>query len=249
MDRLSARLKGLNPDAPKPGAGGASSLLGGFPAGVKPPSMLADPKAPVPEAAADESAIQTLRRMEAKLSTFKAKPEKAGEAYARRMADGEGQMQSGAYFDAEGSFSLALLVKPRDPIAAVARAHAQLGAGLLLSAAAGLREVLATAPELIGTRYERKILPALQRAESAARTIQGELAKPDSALGTDGALLLAYLGRHFDQAEWLKEGLAALERRTRADDTAGIEMLSVLKRVWGGAEVPPPAPAQPAIEK
>ncbi len=238
FDRLSARLRGEKPEATKPASD--SSLLGGFTPGAKPPSLLADPNASkadkVPEAAADESAIQTLRRMEAKLSSFKAKPEKAGEAYARRMSEGEGQMQTGAYFDAEGSFSLALLVKPKDPIAGIARAHAQLGAGLLLSAAAGLREVLANTPEMIGTRYDLKILPSLQRAESAVKTIRGELAKGDSALGPDGALLLAYLGRHFDQAEWLKEGLEALERRTRSDDEKGQELLKVLKQVWGPAE-------------
>lgn len=257
MDRLSARLRGAKtdkPDAGKPAPG--ASLLPGL--GSKPPSLLEAPAKPAPEppASPDESAVQALKRMEAKISTFKVKPEKAGEAYARRMAEGETQMQSGAYFDAEGSFSLALLARPKDPMASIARAHAQLGAGLLLSAASNLREVLAAAPELIGTRYELKILPTFQRAESAVRTIRTELAKKDSALGSDGALLMAYMGRHFEQAEWLAEGLESLDRRTAADDARGRELVSVLKRVWTAApertappEAAPEGKPAPAMEK
>lgn len=236
IDALAARLRGEKPAdrTAKPGDG------------------VLQPEPPKPEPGArtnedpppDETVFQTLRRMESRISTFKARPEQAGDAYARRMADAEAQMKAGEYFNAEGTFSLALLGKPRDPIALVGRTHAQIGAGLLLSAAAGLREAFASAPELIGTRFEPGMLPTFARAEAAIATIKAELAKPESALGADGALLMAYLGRHFDQPAWLSEGLAGLARRTPADDTKAAELLNALRKVWS-PEAEPPAPSTP----
>src|SRR5262245_44191543 len=60
------------------------------------------------------------------------------DAYAVHMQRGEQHLSAGEYFAAEERFTAALGLRSDDPMAAVGRVHAQLGASLYSSAAANL---------------------------------------------------------------------------------------------------------------
>lgn len=227
------------PGASPTGASAEPSLQPGPVSSARPPK-LGDMKA-LPT---DEPILETLKRVETRIATFKqnpeAKPEKVSEAYARRMAEGEDRMKAGEYFNAEGSFSLAIVANPADVMAQVGRAHAQLGAGLLLSSSGNLRSLFAEHPEMIPVRYGPNLLPSVDRAEYLVSRIRAEMNKPDSGLGADGALLTAYLGRQLDRGEWVREGLAGMAERTRPEDARAKALLGVLREVWIAKPAPGP---------
>ncbi len=264
LDQLRARLKGDNSD-------GASTATPPAPTAPTAPTAANDPTAPAaandpkdrpaatptPPGAgpakapgADESVLDLLNRLEARISTFKVNPENLNDAYARNMGEGEARMAAGEFFNAEGAFALALIVKPEDLMAQVGRTHAQLGAGLLVSSASGLRTILAEHPELIPVKYGPNLLPPRARAEEIVSRIRAELQKPDTGLGADGPLLVAYLGRQHDRGDWIREGIEGMTRLTKPDDARGRELLAVLRELWlvrpAPAAAPPAAPADPA---
>lgn len=172
-------------------------------------------------------------------------------AYDYHMSAGESFLSEGRFFDAEDRFLRALAASPSDPLASIGRSHAQLGAGLYLSAAANLHAVLAEHPEMIGTRYDRALLFSDARCAEIANEMRADLQKPGTMLGRDASLLLAYLGYQRDDRVMLEEGIKAFagsllpESEESRPDKA---LLSLLQRVWvdgEGALPPPPAPDQP----
>jgi hypothetical protein len=148
------------------------------------------------------------------------------------MAAAEANLAAGEYFNAEASFSMALSAKPREVMAGVGRAHAQLGAGLFLSSAGNLRTLFSEHPELVPVKYQPALFPAPTRAEELATRLRRELGEPKNGLGADGALLLAYLGYQIERPEWITEGLEKYDSFTAADDAPGRELGRVIRAVW-----------------
>ncbi len=183
--------------------------------------------------AGNNRVVDALRDAEANVVAFVEPGTTSADIYESRMAEGQRLLGEQRFFDAEASFTVAATAKRGDPMALVGRAHAQLGAGLFLSAAANLREVLTLHPELLPVRYGPALLPPRDRAGVLAEQLGTDLAKENGALGRDGALLLAYMGRQFSNAEWLAAGLSEARSRLRPDDTEAEVFITLLERVWG----------------
>lgn len=165
-------------------------------------------------------------------------------AYDLHIERAQAMMADGRYFEAEQRFTMALAARPRDAIAAVGRVHAQIGAGLDLSAAVNLRAFLVEHPEFVGARYEPSMLPQEQRMRTAINRLITQVRGEAGARRTrESALLLAYVSFHAGDRvstilglERLGEGVAGrrdplaplvravwLDDGDQADAAAGVE--------------------------
>lgn len=206
--------------------------------------------------------LRMLRESGGEIRTFAEVPDKraALPLYARAMALGQEQLAAQHYFDAEDKFSRALAVRPRDPAAQAGRIHAQLGAGMYLSAAVNLREMVVASPETAGAKYGPSLLPDPARLQEILAVLRSRLADRENADPLARSLgerqigfMLAYLGFQMGDDQAIKDGLAAVARNAGDSDedkmTGRIERY--LRGVWLG-ELPPelpedyiPKPAEP----
>lgn len=158
------------------------------------------------------------------------------EAYRGQMRDGEKLLAAGRFFDAEDHFIRAIACSPRDPMARAARLHAQIGAGLYLSAATNLRALITGHPEMVATRYTDNLLPTPERAKVIIEQLVEQEKKSESALGRDSALLVAYMGYQRGDAQLVTDGLENFSKRI-APDTSGDPdrvLLKLLTATWVG---------------
>lgn len=155
-------------------------------------------------------------------------PTPTGDAsqYERYMRMGQATLSSGMYFDSEEWFTFALSSKSGDPMAMMGRVHAQIGAGMFLSAATNLRELYRQHPEMIGATFEPGLLPPAARRAEVVAAIRKQLSGPVGS-GAHGALVLAYLARQSGDAGLTAEALVAADRL--GGDPA---LLSLLRGVW-----------------
>lgn len=151
-------------------------------------------------------------------------------AYALHMARGQELLAEGMYFDAEERFVTALSIRPEDPTALIGRTHAQLGAGLLLSAASNLRSVFQANPEIVGVRYAKGLLPKTSRLETMLNELTFARSLPPAGAG----LLRAYVGYQYQDAALLSKGLEELA----AGDQADKALAELLGAVWRVSEQP-----------
>lgn len=152
-------------------------------------------------------------------------------AYDRHIAEGQRLLGLGLWFDAEEAFTRALLRREGDPIASVGRVHAQLGAGMPLSAAVSLRALFRAHPELIAVRYGEQLLPREPRKSHILEMLRNEASRNDG-FGRDAAFLLAYLGHQYNSRDEVRAGFDAIARidtYLAADQDALIE---ALRAVW-----------------
>ena len=156
------------------------------------------------------------------------------EGYRQLMREGEQLLAQSRFFDAEDHFVRAIAGAPRDPMARAARLHAQLGAGLYLSAAANLRALLAMHPEVASTRYADALLPTPDRCKVIVEQLVEQERKYDSALGRESALLAAYIGYQRSDAKRVTEGLAAFEKRMPPGDEGRADrmVLELVRAAW-----------------
>lgn len=171
--------------------------------------------------------------------------------YVRAMALGQELLASQKYFDAEDKFSRALAVRPRDPAAQAGRIHAQLGAGMYLSAAVNLREMVVASPETAGVKYGPALLPAPERLGEILALLRSRLADRENADPLARSLgerqigfLLAYLGYQMGDEQAVKDGLSVVAKNpgdSDEDKMAG-RIEKYLRGVWLG-ELPPELPA------
>jgi hypothetical protein len=138
---------------------------------------------------------------------------------------GQASLRRGEYFDAESSFARALRLSPNHPMAMIGMAHAQLGGGLHQSAAITLRRAFSEHPELIGTRYDARLLPQERRMVQIIADLRDQIGKPDAPDGI--GLLLAYIGHHRQDRELLEAGLTEMQRRDATDP-----LLPIVRGVW-----------------
>ncbi len=138
---------------------------------------------------------------------------------------GEAALRDGDYFRAERRFEQAQTLAVDNPLAEVGIAHAQLGAGLYLSASLTLRNLFEAFPELIDTRYDRALLPAPDRLEKAVEIMRDRIKRGDDVQGY--GLILAYIGHQTADRAMVEEGLAAIGGNERLDAAR-----KLLEGVW-----------------
>lgn len=156
------------------------------------------------------------------------------QGYRKQMREGEDLLGEGRFFDAEERFVRAMAAMPGDPMARVGRIHAQIGAGLYLSAAANLRMLLAAHPEMAATRYETNLLPGRDRAKVVVAQLLEQEKKAESALGRESALLVAYMGYQQGLSALVEQGLSDFGRRAQEGDAGKADraLLELLQAVW-----------------
>lgn len=228
LDELRATLEGS--------ANTTSPLLGQPIAPLTPAPGGTDPAAPSLPGPQDglynQSTIDMIRQQAGKTDRLLLTDEARLGAYGERMRKGEAALGEGRYFDAEESFSTCLTLRPGDVAASIGRVHAQIGAGMHLSAALNLRLVLGANPQIIGERYGPSLLPAPERLEGIVTQLRENVVNADR-LGQESALLLAYLGFQRGDRAMTAEGLEALDRlgaeTGRAEEARFVELL---RRIW-----------------
>lgn len=140
------------------------------------------------------------------------------------LRDAENALAEGRYFDAERLYNRVLLVRPDYPLGRAGLVHAQLGAGLIRSAALNLRSLFAQHPELIGTRYSPKLLPTSERLEWARDELDGMINRTEKQ---EPALLLAYLGYQTGNEKLTHYGLSLAYARNPRDP-----IMPLLRKIW-----------------
>ena len=153
--------------------------------------------------------------------------------YSAHMQSGEQLLTQNRYFDAEERFISAMSSRPGDVNAQIGRTHAQIGAGLYLSAALNVRQLLINSPEISGMRFAPKLLPDQARLDEIIPALREGLTSLTS--GSDSGLLLAYLGHQLERPEDIREGLAALREH---GDEAEQRLADLLQGVWLDAAAP-----------
>ncbi|MAO20093.1 MAG: hypothetical protein CMJ35_12255 [Phycisphaerae bacterium] len=159
--------------------------------------------------------------------------------YSEHIIAGQRLISSGRYFDAEERFTHALSIKPRDVVAQQGRLHAQIGAGMLLSASVNLQALYSAHPELITTRYAEGVLPSNERvdilkvqlAERAGiiepkirtRAIEGDRVR------VSAGMLLAYLSYQSKDQENIESGLQVVRELGSDSDR---RFASLLAQLW-----------------
>ena len=158
-------------------------------------------------------------------------PRESGSLYAQHMRAGERLLGDGMWFIAEERFVAALTAKPGDAMAAIGRAHAQLGAGLYLSAAVNLADLLRAYPELAPVRYDAALLPGKERLERIRQQLRSRSLK-DDANARNAGFLLAYLGFQTERPNDVREGFAVVDRVNEALQAKTDPLIPVLTELW-----------------
>jgi len=148
-----------------------------------------------------------------------ARPGADRDFYAEHMRAGQDLLAEGQWFLAEERFTSAIAMRPNDPIAAIGRIHAQLGAALFRSAGENLKELFRDSPEMIATKFDASLLPRGDRLDFI-RVQLADRSRGDTDFARTCALLLAYLGRQYDNDRDIRAGFADIDRinDARADE-------------------------------
>lgn len=203
--------------------------------GADPEKLITPPEdnAPKTEDFLSAQMVQILKDAGVRIDTFRpAAPTVDQAAYAAHMQAGQTALAEGRFFDAEDRFVRAMSAMPADPMAAIGRVHGQLGAGLYLSAASNLRQVMRDHPELSAARFNVTLIPGDARSQKIAEQLRIEIGRASTRLGRDAGLLLAYLGRIRGDAAMRDEGLAAWKERIESDDATELALYTLLSKVW-----------------
>lgn len=215
-----------------PQAPGATGTPFGGPAGVQiaaendPDRFRIDPKT-----------LEMMRALEAPLPSFIDPNADTRDLYNEHMRAGERLILAERYFDAEERFARALSVRGGDPTAQVGRAHAQIGAGLLISASLNLRTLFILHPEMIAARYVGRLLPSPDRIDilienlrerSGVKPVPGR-AEEEGGTRVAAGFLLSYLGFQVGREEVIREGLEVLRTIGSPED---VRLGAVLRQIW-----------------
>ena len=142
------------------------------------------------------------------------------------VASAEEKLRDGEYFWAERRFDRALRFTPDHPLATAGLINAQIGAGLYVPAALGLRRLFSRQPEMIDVVYGPDLLPGRVRLNIAVRRLRELIENEPRDRGLHG-LLLAYLGHQMADPSLEAEGLAVMEQNLPEN-----RLLPLLKSIW-----------------
>lgn len=129
------------------------------------------------------------------------------------------------YLSAENIYRQVLRESADNPLAKAGLIHAQLGGGMIRSAAFNLRSLFAEHPELVALRYDEDLLPSAERMRWLQRELQDMIA--EDIHGAEPGLILAYLGYQLQAEPLVQYGLGIALERTPRDP-----LLPVLERIW-----------------
>ena len=162
----------------------------------------------------DSETMQLLRGDGTPLSRFVDSAATSRSVYAGHLTAGQDLLAQGRYFDAEERFASALGIRRGDVTAQIGRLHAQIGAGLYLSASLNLQALAAASPEIFATKYAAELLPTPERIEGVIAVMEEmidgstDLAKRSSPQVRGAAgLLLGYLGYQLDRGDLVEAGM------------------------------------------
>ena len=141
------------------------------------------------------------------------------------MRRGEKELMAGQYFAAESQYRSAVRINPRNPLARVGLVHAQMGAGLIRSAANNLRTLFETNPELIAARYNPQLLPSPQRLQWVQSELDAMINTKEA--GADPGLMMAYFGYQVGSKQLVRYGLNVMAMQAPNDP-----LRPVLQRIW-----------------
>ena len=144
------------------------------------------------------------------------------------VKQGESALREGDYFRAERRFEQAQALAADNPLTEAGIAHAQLGAGLYLSASLTLRNLFISFPELIDAKYDRALLPMKERLDVAVSVMRERATRGDDA--PSYGVLLAYIGHQTGDRALVQEGLAFVKGSERLDESR-----KLLEGIWLGA--------------
>ena len=149
------------------------------------------------------------------------------------FAEAEQQMAAGKFLNAERTYRQLRFEAPDNPLGQAGLIHAQLGAGMIRSAAFNLRALFEEHPELIATRYGPDLLPPADRLEWLQNELQRMIDSEASSL--EPGLMLAYLGYQVESRQLVRYGLAIAEEAAVQD-----RLTPILRRIWleGGSNEP-----------
>jgi tetratricopeptide (TPR) repeat protein len=160
------------------------------------------------------------------------------------LSQAEKELQAGNYFKAQAAYSRAIALNPDNPLAQLGQVHSQMGAGVYMSAAVNLRDVLAKHPEMIAAKYGESLLPAkdrLGKINDELETLMSTNSRPEAAL------LAAYIAFQQDRSDLMRRSLDELSKRSPNDP-----LVPLLRRIWSTSIefkprlAPEPEPAEPA---
>ncbi len=197
----------------------------------------------------DAQTMQLLRGDGTPLTRF-IDPEAVGQnVYVDHIIAGQELLAEGRYFDAEERFASALGVRRGDVTAQIGRLHAQIGAGLYLSASLNLQTLALSRPEVFGARYAPSLLPGQARLD-AVIDVLGEMIDESTSVSKRSSpqvrqaagLLLGYLGYQLDRPELVERGMTDFRERVMrgvgSDEPLPTEakLADLLMQMWAPGE-------------
>ena len=137
-------------------------------------------------------------------------------------------LAEGRYFNAESLYEQLIRDAPDNPLARVGQVHAEMGGGMIRSAAFHLRAFFEDHPELIALRYDAKLLPEPERLDWLRDQLQTQL-EDDTIPAAEPGLMAAYLRWQIESRQLVRYGLARAQESQPLDP-----LLPVLRRIWLG---------------
>lgn len=177
------------------------------------------PRQPLPESLSQ--LIEALRYTGPGLASLAGRKDTLINQLLRRA---EADLTAESYFEAENKYRAVLDLAPDHALAQAGLIHAQLGAGLIRSAATNLRRLFARHPEVIALKYQSNLLPAPGRLQWMQRQLDEMISYSRQP---EPCLLLAYLGYQFDVPELVQYGLDLAQARSPHDP-----LWPILRQLW-----------------
>lgn len=199
----------------------------------------------------DEVTLQIIRDTALPVDGY-VKEFRADDVFSLHVSQGQSLLAQGRYFDAEERFARALAVRAGEPAAQAARVHAQLGAGLYMSASLNLRRLLEGHPEMMAVKYAPALLPPEPRLSQVIQEQRDGVRAMllDGQMRPENGFLLAYLGFQRGDAEDIALGFRGIARANEVLKKAAADkgeppphdlLADVLEQVWLVPTLPPVA--------
>jgi len=234
LESLRREIRGGTPEPKKPdGTPGAADPL------AKPEPLSEEAVAEAEQQAAKRRSLDDIAILLQHGQRIEQLSDTQVERIREIVALGETAMKRSAFFLAEQHFTTALTLNPGNPLAQAGVANAQMGAGLIASAAITLRDLFANHPELIDVRYAPELLPPSARMKELLERLG--TTPTDARNAADVGLSIAYLGRQLEDPDAIDRGLAMM-KGTPGDET----MAKLLRGVWLGPKLADPVPSEAA---
>ncbi|MFK7759960.1 MAG: hypothetical protein AB8C13_08440 [Phycisphaerales bacterium] len=179
------------------------------------------------------------------------------DVYSEHMNAGEDLLKRGQYFDAEERFTSALSVRRGNVSAQLGRMHAQIGAGLVISASVNLQLLMSESLEMVSRQYSGDLLPSEERLRDLIFLLRErsgleervtfqpeEPARVRIACG----LLISYLGYQLGDTQQMQDGFGVIRELGTESD---LRLVRLLETVWGSVLADPPSPEpspEPTLE-